>query len=147
MIATEKKLPPLTDVQSIQKIQQITPNIGITYSGLGPDFRFVLFLDVLSYSSVLVRKGRKKAQSYFRFYKTPIPVVILVKELANIMQEFTQSGGVRPFGISVLVVGFDEDGPHLYQVDPSGSFFPWKATAIGRGMIAAKSFLEKRYLA
>jgi len=52
--------------------------------------------------------------------------------------------GVRPFGVSLLVAGHDETGPHLFQVDPSGSYFPWKATAIGRGMVAAKSFLEKR---
>jgi hypothetical protein len=49
------------------------------------------------------------------------------------MQEYTQSGGVRPFGISVLVAGADGDGtPRLYQVDPSGAYFGWKATAIGK---------------
>ena len=49
------------------------------------------------------------------------------------MQEYTQSGGVRPFGISLLVAGADGDGtPRLYQVDPSGAYFGWKATAIGK---------------
>eukprot|EP01067_Filipodium_phascolosomae_P001124 Filipodium_phascolosomae@DN1788_c0_g1_i4.p1 len=62
-----------------------------------------------------------------------------------IMQEFTQSGGVRPFGVSLLVAGYDEDGPQLYQVDPSGTYFAWKASAIGKNMINGKSFLEKRY--
>ncbi|KAJ2619149.1 Proteasome subunit alpha type-2 [Coemansia sp. RSA 1290] len=73
------------------------------------------------------------------------PVRILVKELAGIMQEFTQSGGVRPFGVSLLLAGVDERGPNLYQVDPSGSYFPWKATAIGKNMINSKTFLEKRF--
>ena len=41
------------------------------------------------------------------------------------MQEYTQSGGVRPFGISLLVIGYDEDKPRLYQVDPSGAYFSW----------------------
>jgi len=133
IIATEKKLPPLTDISSVEKIVMLTDNIGITYAGMGTDFR------------VLVRKGRKKAQEYFRFYKENIPVSMMVRELANIMQEYTQSGGVRPFGVSLLVAGIDEEnGPQLFQVDPSGSFFAWKAAAIGSGMLAAEDFLKKK---
>ena len=52
---------------------------------------------------------------------------------------------MRPFGVSLLVCGWDDNGPQLYQVDPSGSFFAWKASAIGKGMVQAKQFLEKRY--
>jgi 20S proteasome subunit alpha 2 len=33
----------------------------------------------------------------------------------------------------------------LYQIDPSGSYFAWKASAIGKNMTNAKAFLEKRY--
>ncbi|KAI8829487.1 nucleophile aminohydrolase [Chytriomyces cf. hyalinus JEL632] len=46
----------------------------------------------------------------------------MVKEIASITQEFTQSGGVRPFGMSLLIAGFDDLGLSLYQVDPSGSY-------------------------
>jgi len=133
VLATEKKLPSLMDENSVQKISLITDNIGVVYSGMGPDSR------------VLIRKGRKKAQQYFRMYKDPISTSQLVKELASIMQEFTQSGGVRPFGVSLLIGGFDEQGYHLYQVDPSGSYWAWKASAIGKNMVNAKTFLEKRY--
>lgn len=134
VIATEKKLPILMDETTIQKIALITDNIGMVYSGMGPDFR------------VLVRKGRKKAQEYYQYYKDPIPVTQLVREMAMIMQEYTQTGGVRPFGVSLLVAGFDDlAGPQLYQVDPSGSYFAWKATAIGKAMVNAKNFLDKRY--
>ena len=103
----------------------------MVYSGLGPDSR------------VLIRKARKKAQSYYQMYKEEIPSVVLVREIAAIMQEFTQSGGVRPFGVSLLYAGFDDDGPHLFQIDPSGSFFGWKATAIGKDAVNAKTFLER----
>ena len=72
-------------------------------------------------------------------------------------------GGVRPFGCSLLVIGKDElSGPMLYQCDPSGCYFPWKATALGKYIIYvnlvgfhraflgknyhnARSFLERRY--
>ena len=81
----------------------------------------------------LVRKARKSAQAYKKTYGETQPVSQLVKQTASVMQEFTQSGGVRPFGISVLVAGSDGDGtPRLYQVDPSGAYFGWKATAIGK---------------
>eukprot|EP00245_Coleochaete_scutata_P009511 TRINITY_DN3148_c0_g1_i1.p1 TRINITY_DN3148_c0_g1~~TRINITY_DN3148_c0_g1_i1.p1 ORF type:complete len:236 (+),score=52.25 TRINITY_DN3148_c0_g1_i1:106-813(+) len=134
VIATEKKLPSvLVDEESVNKIQLLTPNIGVVYSGMGPDSR------------VLVRKSRKNAQTYFRLYKESIPVAQLVRETAAVMQEFTQSGGVRPFGVSLLVAGYDDNGPQLYQVDPSGSYFAWKASAIGKNMTNAKTFLEKRY--
>jgi 20S proteasome subunit alpha 2 len=105
-------------------------------------------------SRVLIAKARKSAQTYKRVYQENPPTAILVKEVAGVMQEFTQSGGifkvlikgVRPFGVSLLVAGWDENaGPMLYQVDPSGSYWAWKATALGKNMLNAKTFLEKRY--
>jgi len=134
VIATEKKLPTcLIDETSVQKIVMLTENIAIVYSGIGPDFR------------VLYRKGRKAAQQYFRIYHELIPISQLVRELASVMQEFTQQGGVRPFGVSLLLAGFAHVGPQLYQIDPSGSYFACKASAIGKHMTNAKTFLEKRY--
>ncbi|KAJ3128325.1 Proteasome subunit alpha type-2 [Nowakowskiella sp. JEL0407] len=134
IIATEKKSSSsLVDDTSISKISKISKNIGLVYSGMGPDAR------------VLVDRARKSAQAYKQVYNEEPPVLILVKEVASIMQDFTQSGGVRPFGVSLLIAGSDDSGPHLYQVDPSGSYFSWKATAIGKNMINAKTFLEKRF--
>lgn len=135
VIATDKKLSsPLVDVGDVSKVEKITKSNGFVYSGVGPDYR------------VLVRKARKSSQAYFRQYLEDQPVSQLVKQTASVMQEFTQSGGVRPFGVSVLVAGCDGDGtPRLYQVDPSGAYFGWKATAIGKNYVNAKNFLEKRY--
>ena len=62
----------------------------MVYSGIGPDFR------------VLVRKARKKAQAYYRYYKEEISVNRLVREVAAIMQEYTQSGYVVVFGDFVM---------------------------------------------
>nr|AAB82138.1 proteasome component [Oryza sativa Indica Group] len=133
-VATEKKLPSiLVDETSVQKIQSLTPNVGVVYSGMGPDFR------------VLVRKSPKQAQQCCRLYKETMPVTQLVRETAAVMQEFTQSGGVRPFGVSLLIAGYDDNGPQLYQVDPSGSYFSWKASAMGKNVSNAKTFLEKRH--
>ncbi|KAJ1491584.1 nucleophile aminohydrolase [Baffinella frigidus] len=134
VIATEKKVTSaLVDETVVKKIAEIDKHIGMVYSGMGPDSR------------VLVGKARKIAQKYMLTYGEPIPTQQLVRELASVMQEFTQSGGVRPFGVSLLVIGSDDKGPMLYQVDPSGSYWPWKACAIGKNMVNAKTFLEKRY--
>jgi 20S proteasome subunit alpha 2 len=98
--------------------------------------------------NISVKKARKSSQSYNTFYGEVQPVHELVKDTASAMQEYTQRGGVRPFGISLLVAGLDGDGkPGLYQVDPSGAYFGWKATAIGKNYVSAKNFLEKRWTA
>ncbi|KEZ46178.1 hypothetical protein SAPIO_CDS1054 [Scedosporium apiospermum] len=164
VLATEKKSSsPLADPSSLSKISLVTPNIGMVYAGMGPDYR------------VLVDRARKVSHSsYKRIYNEYPPTRILVQDVARVMQEATQSGGVRPYGVSLLVAGWDEGilpdeeieerstelgdkklsgktggilkgGPMLYQVDPSGSYFPWKATAIGKAAPQAKTFLEKRY--
>jgi len=134
VIASEKKIPsPLVDEETVEKIKLFSKNIGTAYSGMGPDFR------------VLTRRGQKEGQKYYLQYKDEIPVSQLVREVASVMQEFTQSGGVRPFGVSLLIAGYDDDGPQLYQVDPSGSYWAWKASAIGKNSLDAKTFLEKRY--
>lgn len=134
VIATEKKYKNiLFEEHSTFKVERVNNNIGMVYSGMSPDFR------------LLVLKARKIAQQYSLLYHESIPTVQLVQRVAAIMQEYTQSGGVRPFGVSLLVIGFENDKPALYQCDPSGAYFAWKATAMGKNYINGKAFLEKRY--
>ncbi|CAJ0562149.1 unnamed protein product, partial [Mesorhabditis spiculigera] len=119
------------------KIEKLSNHIGLVYSGMAPDFR------------LLVKKGRKIAMEYEMAYGEEIPTVQLVTKLAAVMQEYTQSGGVRPFGVSLLVAGWDKEPgngrPLLFQCDPSGAYFAWKATALGKNDVNAKTFLEKRF--
>ena len=49
-----------------------------------------------------------------------------------------ESGGVRPFGVSLLMAGYDDNGPQLYQIDPSGSYFAWKASGACRTLGAGR---------
>ncbi|MCJ1313102.1 Proteasome subunit alpha type-2 [Agyrium rufum] len=171
VLATEKKSSsPLIDPPSLSKVSLITPNIGMVYSGMGPDYR------------ILVDRARKVSHTgYKRIYNEYPPTRILVQDVARVMQEATQSGGVRPYGVSLLMAGWDDGldpeepvadkkgdpeemegleteaekkrgggalkrgGPSLWQVDPSGTYFAWKATAIGKSAGSAKTFLEKRY--
>ena len=71
---------------------------------------------------------------------------MLCKQVADLFQEYTQSGGVRPFGIGMIVAGYDEEqGPQIFQIEASGTFYCWKATALGKQGSQAKQFLEKRF--
>jgi hypothetical protein len=81
VIATEKKSASiLVDDSAIEKVSLICPNIGIVYSGMGPDFR------------VLVAKARQSAQAYWKIYNEYPPTKVLTQEIATIMQKATQSG-------------------------------------------------------
>uniref|UniRef100_A0A7N0RA07 Uncharacterized protein n=1 Tax=Kalanchoe fedtschenkoi TaxID=63787 RepID=A0A7N0RA07_KALFE len=64
-----------------------------------------------------------------------------------LLQKHTQSGGVRPFGLSTLIVGFDPytNVPSLYQTDPSETFSAWKANATRRNSNFIREFVEKNY--
>jgi 20S proteasome subunit alpha 2 len=121
------------DPATFHKIEKLSDEIGVAYAGMGGDFR------------VLLKSARKQAQAYYMTYFEHVPTRQITQSVASVMQEFTQAGGVRPFGVSLLIAGCDDDGPQLYQADPSGAFFEWKATAVGQNFVNAKSFLEKRY--
>ncbi|GAU88014.1 hypothetical protein RvY_00787 [Ramazzottius varieornatus] len=134
VLATEKKQKnQLFEEDTIVKVESVSKNIGMVYSGMGPDFR------------LLVKRARKIAQEYKMMYQENIPCIQLVQRVAAVMQEFTQSGGVRPFGVSLLIASWDNKRPYLFQVDPSGSYFAWKASAMGKNYVNAKTFLEKRF--
>lgn len=63
------------------------------------------------------------------------------------LSEYVLFSGVRPFGASLLIAGWDKNPgrPLLFQCDPSGAYFAWKATALGKNDVNAKTFLEKRF--
>lgn len=137
VLATEKKLlgqTGLLDESTVRKVEPVDDHIGVVYAGMPADYR------------VILARTRREAVGYWHIHRRPIPVRQLVKKVAGIVQEFTQSGGVRPFGVSLLFAGYDDlHGFQLYQVDPSGAYFGWKATALGRDSQDAKTFLEKRH--
>lgn len=127
------QLSPLADVDSVERISCITRHIGMGYSGLGGDFR------------VLLSKVRKTAGEYKLQYGEDIPVVECAKIAAETCQEYTQRGGVRPFGCCVLIAGYDDlNNAQLYQVDTAGTWWKAKATAIGLASTKVMQFLEKR---
>jgi 20S proteasome subunit alpha 3 len=95
---------------------------------------------ITSDANVLTNELRVIAQRYQLQYDEPVPVEQLVSTLCDVKQAYTQYGGKRPFGVSILYMGWDKHyGYQLYQSDPSGNYSGWKATCIGNN--AAVSFI------
>ena len=97
------------------KIGLVDTHVCLAFAGLNADAR------------ILVDKARLEAQSHRLTVEDPVTIEYITKYVAGVQQRYTQSGGVRPFGISTLIVGFDKGDsiPRLYQTEPSGIYSAW----------------------
>lgn len=97
-------------------------------------------------ANILINSARLAAQRHAFAFGEPVPVEQLVRALCDAKQGYTQFGGLRPYGVSLLYAGWDrERGFQLYQSDPSGNSSGWKATAVGAGAAAAQAILRADY--
>lgn len=134
ILVTDKRIvDPLVVTEAIEKIFQIDEHIGATASG------------ILSDARVLIERAQIKAQQHQVTYDSPMDTLSIVKNISDLKQLCTQSGGLRPFGVSLLVAGIDQDGPKLFETDPTGIFFQYYATVIGEGEEAIEEILHKKY--
>jgi len=133
LVADKRIVDKLVIPEAVEKIFQIDDHIGATASG------------ILSDARVLIERAQLVAQQHQVTYDSPIDTASIVKDMCNLMQMTTQSGGLRPFGVSVLVAGVDDDGPKLFETDPIGIFFQYKATVIGEGETEIEEILHKKY--
>jgi proteasome alpha subunit len=132
IFATIKPTGKLIVSESSEKIYEIDDHVAVVASGLLADAR------------TLVQQVRVKAQIHKITYEEPVDVWNLARVIGNRMQLLTQYGGLRPYGVSLILGGIDKIGAHLIESDPSGTLFEWKAYSIGRGAgLANKILLQK----
>ncbi|MGC8850630.1 MAG: archaeal proteasome endopeptidase complex subunit alpha [Candidatus Micrarchaeia archaeon] len=133
LVAHKRISSPLVVGDSHEKIFQIDQHIATASSGLVADAR------------KLVEFARVEAQKHRLTFDEDIPVELLSKRVGDHIQFFTQYAGVRPYGVSLLLAGVSSEAARLFETDPSGALFEYKATAIGSGKKVVEEFFEKEY--
>ena len=133
IMAVEEKPRTLQTSNVTQKIFQIDYHIGVAAAGYIPDAR------------VQVDGARFFSQGNRMTYDESVEVSTVAKHLADQAHQFTQYGGVRPNGVSMIIAGIDQKGESIYVTDPSGTYVQFSAIAIGAGSDDVNTFLEKHY--
>lgn len=129
LIALKRASSELSSYQ--KKIIPIDDHLGISIAGITADAR------------ILSRYMRQECLNYKYSYDDHYPVGRLIANVGNKMQVCTQRYDRRPYGVGLLVAGYDDQGPHIYQTCPSANFFDCKAMSIGSRSQSARTYLEK----
>lgn len=129
LVALKRNAEELGSYQ--KKIIKVDDHLGIALAGLAPDAR------------VLSNYLRKQAMTSKMVFGRPLLTSKAVLLIADKAQENTQSYGSRPYGVGLLVAGYDETGPHLYEFQPLGSVLEYYGAAIGARSQAARTYLER----
>lgn len=133
VMAVEEKPRTLQTSNITQKIFQVDTHIGVAAAGYIPDAR------------VQVDNARFFSQGNKMTYDEPVEIETVAKHLADQCHQYTQYSGVRPFGVALIIAGVDVKGESVYVTDPSGTYVPYAAVAIGAGSEEVSDFLEKAY--
>jgi proteasome alpha subunit len=134
VLAVDKRIrSPLMERSSVEKIHKADDHIGIASAGHVADAR------------QLIDVARRQAQVNQLRYGEPIGVETLTKEITDYIQQYTQVGGARPFGVALIIGGIADGEPRLYETDPSGTPYEWKALAVGADRGDIRQYLEDNY--
>jgi proteasome alpha subunit len=134
IVAADKKIySSLILPHSVEKVFKIDNHVWTACSGLIGDGRR------------LVDFARQISQENKSYYDDPIEIETLVKRIASIVQYYTQYGGARPFGVSLIIAGIDSLGKHIFETEPSGAITAYQAVAIGQNRQKLMNYLEKHY--
>ena len=125
---------PLLIPESSMKIYEVDEHIMASTAG------------ILSDSRVLMEKTQSAAQQHKIVYDEPVDVESIIREIANLKQAYTQYGGVRPFGIKVIMAGINNNKTaKVFVSDVTGNYSGVKATAIGEYDEKILEILRKEY--
>ncbi|MUV86138.1 archaeal proteasome endopeptidase complex subunit alpha [Natronomonas sp. CBA1123] len=131
--AVRRVRSPLMERSSVEKLHKADDHVGIASAGHVADAR------------QLIDFARRRAQTERLRYDEAIPIETLTKSVTDHIQQYTQTGGARPFGVALLVGGISDGEPRLFETDPSGTPYEWQATAVGGDREAIQSVLEEGY--
>ena len=133
IIADKRLEDKLVVRKSANKIYEIDSHLIASVAGIISDAR------------VLIERAQVLAQQHRVTFDSPIEPELVIKEIANIKQQFTQYGGARPFGVSLMVAGINGKKPELFASDITGNYLSYHANAIGENDDRIKEKLRERY--
>jgi len=134
VLAVDKRIrSPLMERDSVEKLHKADDHVGIASAGHVADAR------------QLIDFARREAQVNQLRYGEPVGVETLTKAVTDHIQQYTQVGGARPFGVALLVGGIENGRPRLFETDPSGTPYEWKAVSIGADRSDLQEHLEANY--
>ncbi len=133
LVVDKRTRSPLLEGSSVEKLHKVDDHVGAASAGHVADAR------------KLIDHARQQSQVERVRYDEPIGVRTLTKEVTDHIQQYTQVGGARPFGVALLIAGVSDGEPRLFETDPSGTSNEWKAVAIGSDRSAIQEFLEDNY--
>jgi len=133
-VADKRIVDKLIVPDSVEKIFEIDKHIGATAAG------------ILSDARVLIERAQLRAQQHRVTYDSAVDILAIIKDIGSLCQITTQSAGLRPFGVSLIIGGIDPDGtPRLFETDPTGIFFEFQASVIGEAEPEIEELLNKEY--
>ena len=133
ILADKRTDDELIVANSTNKIHEIDSHIFSSVAGIISDAR------------VLIDKAQVISQQHRVTYDSPIETELIVKELSNVKQQFTQYGGARPFGVSLMIAGITNGKAQLYSSDVTGNYLEYYANAIGENDDKIKEKLRENY--
>jgi len=133
IFAADEKPRKFQVVEESQKLFKVDQHIGIAAAGYIPDARGQ------------VTDARFFSQSSKMVYDEPVSVETVTKHIADQCQQYTQYAGARPIGVALIIGGIDKNGNSLFLTDPSGTYIPYNAVAIGADSDRVTEFLKKHY--
>ena len=133
IFAADERARKLQIVEEPQKLFKIAQHIGVAAAGYIPDARNQ------------VDNARFFSQSSNLVYDEVVDIETVVKHIADRCQQYTQYAGARPIGVALIIGGIDENGNSLFLTDPSGTYVPYNAVAIGANSDKVTEFLTKEY--
>ncbi len=133
ILADKRTTDKLVVQSSANKIYEIDSHIIGSVAGIVSD------------AKVLVEKAQVLAQQHRVTYDSEIEPELIIKDIANTMQQFTQYGGARPFGVSIMVAGINGTKPELYTSDITGNYLSYYANSIGENDDRIKEKLREHY--
>ena len=117
--------------KNAKKVYRITDRLAMTIAGGVAVAQRVV--DILKVNAQLFELEKSR----------PIPVSAAARLVSNILFSNREIG--MPLPLQALVGGFDETGPHVFNLDPFGSLTEEKMVSTGSGSPFAYGVLEDRY--